>query len=87
MSDTQLNKNETKSESIAIVPTLNIISETYEPSGIQPVDSSACLLSEANHLKPSDAMTKVSSQSSLDSNIKYDENVDMMPLMPIDPSI
>lgn len=84
MSDTQLNKNETKSESIAIVPTLNIISET---SGLQPVDSSACLLFEANHLKPSDAMTKVSSQSSLDSNIKYDENVDMMPLMPIDPSI
>lgn len=87
MSDKKLNQSETKSESIAIVPTFTIVSETSDGSWLQPIDSTACLLPEVNRLKPSEPLTKTSSHSSLDSNVKYDENVDMMPLMPIDPSI
>ncbi|RMZ93974.1 solute carrier family 41 member 1-like [Brachionus plicatilis] len=85
MPDTAINTNETKCESVAIVPTLNVISETGSPAALQPVDSTACLLPQANRLHPADSLVKTSSQSSLDSNIKYDDNIDMMPLMPIDP--
>ena len=87
MSDKKFNQGETKTESVAIVPTFTIISETNDGAPLQSIDSTACLLPEVNRLKPSESLTKAYSHSSLDSNVKYEENVDMMPLMPINPSI
>ncbi|CAF0713617.1 unnamed protein product [Brachionus calyciflorus] len=103
MPDLKNNLKETQIyDNVAIVPIVNIINETLETQDsnniddepmLQDVNSTTNLLglaraeSEAGFLKAETNLSKASSQTSIESSLKYGDNIDMIPLMPVTSNI
>lgn len=98
MSDIKFKIGADETCSMAIVPIVNVTNESFDTNTyatssenicLQDVNSTTNLLSlqsdnsSSIYLKPNDKISKNSSQSSIDSSVKYADNIDMIPLMPL----